>query len=160
MGVALNIPHPPLAWGVACALAFAACGDDSGDSFSPVVAEPTTKAEFLREADEICFASEAQIEAAADDIFAGNGKVDPAEVKRVARGIVVPALEAEVAAIGALEFPAGDEARIQAILAATEAGIDQVDADPAGLLDGPPRSLRKAQRLAAAYGSRQCGIRG
>ncbi|MDQ3572963.1 MAG: hypothetical protein M3383_08910 [Actinomycetota bacterium] len=144
-----------------CATVWVGCGgDDSEDHSKPVVADPITKVEFLREADEICFASEAQIEAAADDILAGNGKADPAEVKRIARGIVVPALEAEVAAIGALRFPAGDEAKIRAILAATEAGVAQIEADPAGLLDGVPQPLREAQRLAAAYGSRQCGIRG
>ena len=138
----------------------AGCGGDDPETFSPVVTEPPTKVEFLREADEICFAAEAQIEAAGDDIFDGRGEIDAAEVRRVSLAVVVPALRAEVAAIGALEPPEGDEAEIQAILDATEEGIAQIQADPAALLDGPPAALRRAQRLAEAYGSRECGFRG
>ena len=90
-----------------------------------------------------------------------TGKEDPPpeEVERIALDIVVPALEAEVAAIEALGAPEGDEAEVEAILAATEEGIAEIEADPQGLLDGPPDSLRRAANLSRAYGSQQCGIR-
>jgi hypothetical protein len=146
--------------GCLAVLAFAGCGDDDeNDDFSPVVAEPLEKVEFLREADRICFASESQIEAAADDLVAGRGRPDPDEVERVAVSIVVPALESEVRAIRAIGAPAGDEREVEAILAATEDGIAAIEADPRGLLDGVPAELRRAQRLAEAYGSNQCGFR-
>ena len=48
---------------------------------------------------------------------------------------------------------------VEAILAATEAGIEQIEANPRGLADGPPSSLRRAADLARAYGSQECGIR-
>jgi hypothetical protein len=140
-------------------LASACGGDDRPDDFSPVVAEPLSKVEFLREADRICFASESRIEAAADDLVTGQGHPDPAEVERVAISIVVPALESEVRAIRAIGAPDGDEREVAAILAATEDGIAAIEADPRGLLDGIPADLRRAQRLAEAYGSRQCGFR-
>ena len=91
--------------------------------------------------------------------MAGKGEPDPAEVEEVALGIVVPALEAEIAAIGALEAPEGDEDEVQAILDATQAGIEEIEADPQALLDGAPKSLAKAEQLARRYGSQQCGIR-
>jgi hypothetical protein len=143
------------------ALALASCGDASGHpGYSPVVSEPLSKVEFLRQADQICNASEAQIEAAADGLVSGPGKPDPAEVKRVATSIVVPRLQAEIAAIRALGAPPGDEAKVQAILDATQDGVDQIDADPEGLVDGQvPRGLRDAEKLARAYGSQECGIR-
>jgi hypothetical protein len=72
--------------------------------------------------------------------------------------VVIPALEAEVRAIRALGAPAGDERRVEAILAATERGIEQIRADPVGVLDGPPPALREAGRLARAYGSAECGV--
>jgi hypothetical protein len=129
------------------------CGDDDGpDDFSPVVVEPVSKVEFLREADRIC-------EAAADDLVTGRGETDPAEVERVATAIVVPALESEVRAIRALGAPDGDEREVAAILAATERGIAAIERDPRSLVDGVPAALRRAERLAAAYGSRQCGFR-
>jgi len=115
--------------------------------------------EFLREADRICFASEARIEAAADDLVTGRGDPNPAEVERVATSIVVPALESEVRAIRAIGAPEGDEAQVEAILAATEQGIAAIERDPRGLLEGVPPPLARAQRRAEAYGSRQCGFR-
>ena len=103
--------------------------------------------------------SEAQIEASADELANQKGGPDPAEVSRVALRIAVPALESEVRAIEALGAPKGDEPKVQAILDATEEGIDQIKANPGGLADGPPPALREAQKLASAYGSRECGFR-
>ena len=124
-----------------------------------MVSDPLTKVEFLREADEICFSSEARIEAAADDLVTAPGEPDPAEVERIAIDLVIPALEAEVRAIGAIGAPPGDEEQVEAILAATEQGIEAIEADPRGLLDGIPAPLRRATRLAEAYGAEQCGLR-
>jgi hypothetical protein len=147
--------------GAALALAaLAGCGgDDEPDDFSPVVVEPLSKVEFLDEADRICFASEARIEAAADDLVTRRRDPAPAEVERVALGVVVPALESEVRAIRALGAPDGDEQEVEEILSATEQGIAAIERDPRGLLDGVPAPLGRAQRLAEAYGSRQCGFR-
>ncbi len=136
-----------------------ACGEEA-PQFSPVVAEPTTKVEFLRQADAICHSSEAQIEAAGDDLLSAGGQVTRAQITRIAKEVIAPALRAEVAAIAALEPPPGDEGKIAAILAATEAGIEALEANPAVFEDGPPPPLRRAQQLAEAYGSRQCGFRG
>jgi hypothetical protein len=146
---------------VAALLGVAGCGggDEGEDEFPLGVAQPQTKVEFLREADRICFAGDARIEAAADDLATAPGEPPAAQVRRLALGIVVPALEAEVRAIGALPVPAGDEPEVEAILAATERGIAQIEADPAGIVDGPPPGLREAGRLAEGYGSRQCGVR-
>jgi hypothetical protein len=141
-------------------VALAGCGgDDRPDDFSPVVSEPLSKVEFLREADRVCFASETQIEAAADDLVTGPDEPEAREVQRVALRIVVPALESEVRAIRAIGAPPGDEREVEAILAATEAGIAAIEADPRALLDGVPPELTRAQRLAEAYGSVQCGFR-
>lgn len=136
------------------------CGGDNGpDDFSPVVAEPLSKVEFLRDADRICFSSEARIEAAADDLVTARRDPDPAEVERIAISLVVPALETEVRAIRALGAPDGDEREVEAILAATEQGIAAIEDDPRGLLDGIPAPLRRARQLAERYGSQQCGFR-
>ena len=126
---------------------------------SPGLDEAITRPEFLREADLICHSTEARIEAAADDIVTAPGEPDPAEVERVARSIVIPALETEVRAIRALGAPEGDERQVDAILAATERGIRAIERDPRNLLDGAPRELRRAGQLARGYGSEQCGFR-
>ena len=141
--------------------ALAGCGGGSEEGATggpPVAAEPLTRAEFLEQADAICFSSESRIEAAADELVTADERPRPGEVAAIARRVVVPALEAEVRAIEALGAPRGDEEEVAAILEATERGIVQIEADPAGLLDGAPPALREANRLARAYGSRQCGL--
>lgn len=144
---------------LAVAALLAGCGGDEDEGgFSPVVSEPVSKLEFLRQADEICVSTESRIEAAADDLVTAKKDPAPAEVESIALEVVVPALESEVAAIGALGAPEGDEDEVQGILDATEAGIAEIEADPQALLDGPTDSLRRAEMLASQYGSSQCGI--
>ncbi len=139
------------------AVALSGCGEDE-DSYSPVVADPLSKVEFLREADRICISTEAQIEAAADELATQPGGPDPREVERIALAVVVPALETEVRAIRAIGAPPGEEKQVAAILAATERGIEEIEGAPRALADGPPAGLRQAKRLAKAYGSRECGF--
>lgn len=134
-------------------------GEEDEDRFPALVAGPLSKTEFLREADRICFASEARIEAAADDLARRRGGPSAAAVGRLAERVVIPALETEVDAIRALGAPEGDEREVEAILDATAAGIESIRARPRALLDGVPAPLRRAQRLAEAYGSRECGFR-
>jgi hypothetical protein len=137
----------------------AGCGDEDEGGFSEVVSEPRTKVEFLREADVICRSTVARIEAAADDLLTSEEDPSPEEVEQVAIDIVIPTLESEVAAIGALGAPEGDEAEVKAILDATEAGIAEIRADPQSLIDEIPPSLQEAEKLARQYGSQQCGLR-
>jgi hypothetical protein len=142
---------------LACLSPLIGCGDEP-ETFPAGVAQPIAKVEFLAEADRICASTNARIEAAADGLVATGDQPPPAEVRRIIRSVVVPALEVEVRAIRALGAPAGDEREVAAILAATEEGIVQIEADPVGVLDGPPPALRRAGRLARAYGSRECGV--
>jgi hypothetical protein len=146
------------------ALLLAGCGGGGGDEVvdEPVPAEPAplTKQEFLFEADRICFAVESQIEAAADDYAGENPReADPRDVRRVVNDVVVPRLRSEVETIALLEPPEGDEDEVQRILEATERGADALEKDPAIVLDGIPPDLREAERLARAYGSKECGLR-
>ena len=136
------------------------CGEEDDEGgFSRAPAEPLSKVEFVRQADQICAATESRIEAAADDLVTQKKDPPPAEVERIAIDIVIPALRSEVAAIEALGTPKGDEEEVQAILDATEDGIAAIEADPQGLLDGPPEALRRAGTLSREYGAQQCGIR-
>ena len=146
---------------VVAVIALAGCGggEPDGDTYPAGVSRPLAKVEFLAEADRICASTNARIEAAADDLAGGRRHPPPAEVRRVVIGVAIPALESEVRAIRAIGAPAGDGQEIDAILAATQEGIEQIRADPQAVLDGPPPALRRAGRLARAYGSAECDVR-
>ena len=148
-----------LALGLVLAAAGCGGGGETTSAYPPGVARPIDKVEFLREAESICESTNARVEAAADDLVGGRNAPPPGEVRRIVIGIVIPALEAEVAAISSLGAPAGDEREIEAIIAAVEAGIAELRADPLSALEGPPPGLVRAGRLAANYGSRACDVR-
>jgi hypothetical protein len=140
--------------------AAAGCGGgDDSTTFPAGVSRPLDKVEFLAEAERICASTKARIEAAADDLAGGRHDPPPAEVRRVVIAVAIPALESEVRAIRAIGVPAGDARKVGAIVAATERGIDQIRADPEAVVNGAPPALRKAGRLARAYGSAECDLR-
>lgn len=134
------------------------CGGDERTTTGFTEPPPLTKPQFLAEADRICFAIESEIEASLDD-FVKDDHPDPAAVRRVVDRIVVPRLHSEVQTIRLLDPPPADTAEIERILAATERGTDQLEADPQAAVDRVPSGLREGERLARAYGSEECGIR-
>lgn len=134
-------------------------GDETDSTYPPGVARPIDKVEFLREADRICESTNARVEAAADDLVGGRDEPPPSQVRDIVLNVVVPALQTEVDAISSLGAPDGDESQVAAILDAVESGIEELRADPLSALEGPPASLRRAGRLASAYGSPACDLR-
>lgn len=144
------------------ALAVAGCGGASDETTTGALSDPAplSKAEFIREADQICLSSESRIEAAADDYATAKKPPSRKQVASVAKGVVIPALEAEVQAIEALGEPAEGAGQVRMILALTRQGIEAVRSSPASLLDGPPKELVEANRLSRKFGAAQCGLRG
>ncbi|CAN5462756.1 hypothetical protein BH10ACT11_BH10ACT11_09360 [soil metagenome] len=145
------------------ALLLAGCGGgSSGETTTGALSDPPplSKQEFLREANQICLSSESRIEAAADEYATAKNPPTRKQVASVAKGAVIPALEAEVQAIEALGPPAEDADQVRMILAVTKQGIEAVRRDPGSLLDGPPKQLAEANRLARKFGAAQCGLRG
>jgi hypothetical protein len=141
------------------ALTLAGCGGGEASTSTTTTSEALTRGEFVRQADQICLSGDSQIEAAGDDLLASGDRPTPSQVRRIARRIVVPGLEAEVRAIRALGAPPGDEADVARILRATERGIAQIEADPEAAIEGPSAGLLEAGRLARRYGSSECGAR-
>ena len=146
---------------IVLAAALGACGPSSEPTAGtprPDPEKPLPKAEFVAEADQICLSGDSRIEAAADDLATGRRQPSPGELRKIVDDLVIPGLRAEIVAIEALPPPQGEEEQVQAILDATSDAVEELEADPAGVLEGPPPALREAGRLARAFGSEECGI--
>lgn len=144
-----------LAGVVAIVAVVAGCGGDSDSDSSSL-----TKAEFVKEADAICAKGEKSIEDGAEE-FAEENDVDTenptkAQQEEVIVDVVAPGIRSQAEEIDALGAPSSDEDKVEAIVAAVEEGADELEDDPAQLIEGD-NPLAKGSKLAKEFGLEVCG---
>lgn len=148
----------------AVALLAAGCGgggDSSGDeSGSTGSSSSLSKAEFIKQGDEICERGNESIETEAND-FAKEKGIDTksptkADQEEVIEEVVAPAIKREAEEISDLGVPASDQEAAENVIEAVGRGADEVEEDPAAVLEGK-NPLEEAGKLAAAFGFRVCG---
>ncbi len=101
---------------------------------------------------EICADANAEAQAAAQDTFA-NGEPSPDELEQFVQDTVIPSVGGQISDLEALGAPEGDEDQVNAIIDAVQQGLDEVEADPQAILQGP---FDEANRLAVDYGLTDC----
>lgn len=149
-----------LAGVMAIAIVAAGCGSSSEDSTDTVVV--LTKTEFIKQGDAICAKGSKQIEAEADE-FAKDNNVDTsnptkAEQEEVIETVVAPALQTQADELSALGAPNGEEDTTAAIVDALESGAEELEENPASLLESKgPGPLDEANELANEFGFKKCG---
>ncbi len=151
-----------LAVGMAIALAAAVVGCGGGDDSTDSSAAALTKAEFIKQADKVCKEGEESLEAEGEE-FAEENDIDienPTDEQKeeVVVEVVGPALHKQGEELAALGAPEGEEEAVEAIVDALEGGADEIESDPAILIEGkdnPP--LEEASDLAGEYGLTECG---
>jgi hypothetical protein len=159
---------------LAAALIAAGCGDDDEDTTTAATTtetgatgatgaaggEPLSKPEFVRRADEICREGDRRIDQEAEDFFGGLEQ-DPgsAELEEFASEVVIPNIQQQLDDIRSLTPPEGDEDEVSAILDAAQEGLDELEADPSSIDEGPDAggAFAEANRLAQDYGLKECG---
>jgi ABC-type glycerol-3-phosphate transport system substrate-binding protein len=148
-----------LATVVAFAAIAAGCGSSSDDSTEVVV---LTKTEFIEQGDAICAKGSEQLEKEAEE-FAEDNDVDTdnpskEDQEEVITTVVGPALQSQADELSALGAPEGEEETVTAIVEALEDGAQELEDDPASLLEesgsGP---LDEANKLANEFGFKECG---
>lgn len=144
---------------VAIAVIAAGCGssDDSSDETSAEL----TKVEFIKAGDAICKKGSEQIEEEAD-AFAKENEVDTSDPSKgdqeeVITTVVVPSLQTQADELSALGAPSGEEDEVAAIIEALEGGAEELEDDPASLLEAGGGPLGKANELANEFGFEECG---
>jgi hypothetical protein len=163
-----------LAASLAAGLIAAGCGDDDEDTTTAATTtetgatgatgvaggEPLSKSEFIRQADEICREGDRQIDQRAEDFFGGLEQ-DPgsAELEEFASEVVIPNIQQQIDEIRSLTPPEGDDDEVSAILDAAQEGLDELEADPSSIDEGPDAggAFAEANRLAQDYGLKECG---
>ena len=154
-----------LAIGMAIALAAAVAGCGGGDDSTgggDSSAAALTKAEFIKQADAICKDGEEQLEDEGNE-FAEENDIDTENAtdeqkEEVIVDVIGPALHKQGEELAGLGAPEGEEESIEAIVDALESGADEIESDPAILIEGkenPP--LEEASELASDYGLTECG---
>jgi hypothetical protein len=144
------------------ALLAAGCGgggdDSSGDGTES--GSSLTKAEFIKQGDEICSKSFAVVEEEANE-FAEEHNIDTekpteAQQEEVIEQVFGPAIKRQSEEIADLGPPRGEEEAVEDIVEAVGRGADEIEEDPAALLEGK-NPLAEAGKLAQAFGFKTCG---
>jgi nitrous oxide reductase accessory protein NosL len=130
-------------------LALAGCGD----SEPKAAAEPSalTKAEFIKQADAICAASEARLDKLGDEI---SENTSMEEIQTFLEKQVVPELSSTVEKVHALEPPKADAEQVDEMLDALEAEVAKAKKDPMTIMGDD--AFANANKLAADYGLKTC----
>jgi uncharacterized lipoprotein len=150
--------------GVLAVALVAGCGssDDTtgASSESSDGGSSLSKAEFIKQGDEICTKGDQTIETEANE-FAEENNIDiekptKAQQEEVIADVVAPAIKEQGEEIGDLGAPSGDEEQVEAIVEAVGNGADELEKDAGTLLEGK-NPLEEGSKLAKAYGFKSCG---
>lgn len=144
------------------ALVAVGCGgggdDSSGDGTES--SSSLTKAEFIKQGDEICKKGDAAIEGEANEFAKENGidteKPTEAQQEEVIGQVVGPAIKRQSEEIADLGAPEGEEEAVEDIVEAVSKGAVEIEEDPKSALEGK-NPLAEAGKLAKAFGFKQCG---
>ncbi len=133
----------------ACAtFALVGCGgDDDGGS------KELTKDEFIAQADDICEASNDEVDKA-EDSFANPDSPTEEEIDAAMSDVVVPQLQAQHDDIADLNAPEDDQEQIDEMLESLQAGIDSLEED---WQNPDNEAFANANKIANDYGFEECG---
>ena len=133
-------------------------GDDSSNTSSAsTTTGPLSKAEYIAKADQVCAQGTLVVGQAGREQF-GSSQPTREQAVQFGQDTVVPSLENTLTKLRALQPPAGDQAKTTAIYDALEQGVTKLKADPnLFVASGSGGAFDQANRLAQAYGFKQCG---
>lgn len=154
-----------IATGIALVLAAAGCGGGSGSSSSE---EPTlTKKQYVQRADAICTRLSHKLvrgyEAFSNQHQLNTTAPNQHEREQLILAVTLPNVEEKLAELKQLPVPQGDEAKLEAIFASMEHGIESAERHPAwSAAPSPahPEPFADTIEMTADYGIWLCGQAG
>jgi hypothetical protein len=143
---------------IAGALAVVAFLAGCGGSGDP---PPLTKAEFIKQGDEICANAEAELEEGIgiytheEEFNEVTGPTKKQELGLVV-DVILPRFQILAEELGELGPPEGEEAKIEEIIVGLEEAVADGEADPRSVLTGA-NPFEAVREDAAEFGLRVCG---
>lgn len=139
---------------VAIAAVAAGCGG-SGSSSSAI-----TRATYIKQADAICKSGEAKKNKAIGEGFANRpkGLTEEEFQEELVIKVALPPIAQMTEELAELEAPAGDEKKIEELVAAFEKEVATLEADPALVVETKGGFFEEPDALAAEYGLKVCKL--
>jgi hypothetical protein len=146
----------------ALAIIVAGCGSSDSTTGGTEATNPLTKAEFLKQGNAICAKGNKEIgegfeEFAKEHHFSKKKEPSSGELEEAAEEILIPKVRQQIDGIRALGAPSGEEAEVEAILAAAEKGLKKGEEDPAVMVEEGEGPFTEANKLSREYGLVKCG---
>ena len=134
----------------------AGCGGSSDESQTTAL----TKAEFVKQANAICYETKERSAAAYKQYAQTNavpssGPGLTAKAADLVENVFIPIYDEQIEKISALGTPIGDEKEVDAILTAMQAGVEGAKREPLPFIR-ESAALNRASQLAVAYGLPEC----
>jgi hypothetical protein len=142
------------------AIALIAAGCGGGDDTTSTTAA-LTKAEFLKQGNQICREGNKEINAGFGEFLDKNHlhKKEPtkAQKEEVAETVVLPGIAKQVEGVAGLEPPSGEEDKVDAIVESAEESLEKAEEDPAAFVSEEGNDVfAETNKLASAYGLTAC----
>jgi len=141
----------------------AGCGSDSSSSASATdeAAAPLSKAQFVKQADEICQQGlkkkdEAVSVALKEQAEQAQSAPSAQDTAKLVEETVLPAYSKTVDQLSQLGAPKADEAKVEKMIGEFEAALQAVEAEPAAANKSNP--FEPADKAAEAYGIENCRL--
>ena len=121
-------------------------------------AEPLSNSEFKKQGNAICAEGTRQIDAAAEQVFAGlseNQEPSPEQLAAFAT-VAVPNIKQQVEDVAALEPPKSLKAKVKKLVKTARAAVAKVEANPSLLADEKNDPFAATNKQAKKLGLKEC----
>ena len=141
---------------VALAAIVAGCGGGDDSETTATI----TKAELIKQGDQICEKANEQSESEAEEFAEENDftleKATEEQLEEAVTEVLVPNLNGQAEDLEALGAPEGGEEQVEEIILSLEGAADKIEDDPSLVFEG--EVLEEPGKLAADYGFEVCGL--
>jgi hypothetical protein len=137
-------------------LVLAACGSSSSSNSTSTTAA-LTKAEFLKQGNAICAKGNKATNKLGNQIFPSKNAKPTQAQKTQFENALITNVQGQINGVKALGAPAGDSAKVNAIVNSAQAALDSIKKDPSILFTSKSDPFAKSNKLTNAYGLTACG---